>query len=181
MAALAASAWACSPVLPVGSTLANPQPRPTEGGALSLVPQSAAEASPAMARPTEPAPDPRRPEAGPVSCAPSSYGEQPPELALRGLRDLVRRRRQDPRVHTCLANALFDAGLLAEAIYEYGEALRLDGTLLEAHRNLAYALLDSGERKAAVQWLWRALGLAPGDAMLRATLRSALRESERHP
>lgn len=116
----------------------------------------------------------------PVSCAASSFGESPLAEEIAKLRGIVRRSPSNAVLHTCLANALFDAGRLAEAIDEYRKAIRLDAPL-EAHRNLAYALLDGGQPKAATRILERALRLAPGDPALRATLRAALRSIGRHP
>jgi len=80
-----------------------------------------------------------------------------------------------------LANLLFDAGRLAEAIHEYREAIGMDQGLLEARRNLAYALFDSGKPEAALQVLSEALLLVPGDPALRAAVRSMVRGMNRHP
>ncbi len=124
---------------------------------------------------------PTQPDPTPFFCNASWVGEPDPEPEIRRLAELARRSPSDARVHTCLANALFDAGRPAEAIREYREAIRLDGTLLEAHRNLAYALLDSGRREEALDVLARAVRLAPGNLALRVTLRSARRAMDRHP
>ena len=115
------------------------------------------------------------------TCNGSWVDEPDPELEIRRLAKLAQRSPPDARVHTCLANALFDAGRFAEAIREYREAIRLDGALLDAHRNLAYALLDSGHREAAAAALDKAVRLAPGDAALRVALRSVRRGMDHHP
>jgi Flp pilus assembly protein TadD len=114
-------------------------------------------------------------------CSGSWVGEPDPEIEIRRLATLAQRSPSDARAHTCLANALFDAGRLGEAIREYREAIRLDGPLPDAHRNLAYALLDSGHREAAAEAMDRALRLAPGDAAQRVALRSVRRAMAHHP
>jgi Flp pilus assembly protein TadD len=124
---------------------------------------------------------PARPGPAPLVCDSLSMGGPPSEEEIARLEGQAQRTPPDARVHTCLAHALFDAGRLAEAIREYREAISLDGNLLQAHRNLAYALLDRGHREATVKMLDRAVRLSPGDPALRVALRSALRAMDHHP
>lgn len=181
LAGFAILSVACAAPLNSGSPPASPGERALGEGTPPAAsrPRDASQA-PARA-PQAPVSPPTRSDPTPFPCKTSRIGEPDPESEIRRLAERARRSPADALVHNCLANALFDAGRLAEAIREYQEAIRLDGTLLEAHRNLAYALLDSGRREAAVEVLGKAVRLAPGDPALRVTLRSALRAMNHHP
>jgi len=74
--------------------------------------------------------------------------------------------------------ALIKQGRWQESVAHYEQALRLDPTLAEAHRNLAIAYLQTGRLAEGTTELRAALKLDPGDAETRLNLGEALNQRQ---
>lgn len=93
------------------------------------------------------------------------------------------KRRGSPAARTASFSGLFDAALAkqrqgraAEAVALYGQAIRADPKVAEAHNNLGCALLTLGRLPEAVTALERAVALRPGYAEALDSLGVALAE-----
>ncbi len=80
-------------------------------------------------------------------------------------------RQDDAEAHCKLAAALFGQGRsIEDALRHCREALRLDPRLAEAHTNLGRILHALGQTQEGIEALWRAVRLAPDNAVLWRTL-----------
>lgn len=96
-------------------------------------------------------------------------------------RDTVAKRPQNARAHCSLADALFIADRVDEALPRYAEAIRLRPDYAEAHLNLGSALLARGRAAEALPELEAALRLEPTWAKIHHNLGNALLRLGRAP
>ncbi len=98
--------------------------------------------------------------------------EQQADIAGAELR--ARTESGDASAHTFLATKYLQAGRVQEAMYQLGEALRLDPNDAEAHSNLGTALQLLGRTADATHHFLEALRLEPDDARVHFNLGNAL-------
>jgi tetratricopeptide (TPR) repeat protein/tRNA A-37 threonylcarbamoyl transferase component Bud32 len=86
---------------------------------------------------------------------------------------------QSPGTHVNLGIALYEKGLLDEAIAEYQEAIRIKEDYAEAHNNLGVALAEKGRLDQAITEYQEAIRIKGGYAEAHNNLGNALAEKGR--